>query len=232
MSAEVKDIDRAAVSQPTSDTEQDEDEQSSELTAPGQRLRAAREAAGLEQAEIAAEMRLDLKLIRALEEGDLEHLPEPVFTAGYLRSYARLMGLPPDELVAQYVDSETRDLPPLDNHRRELPERYRKVAHALPSSFSLSTARRLKDSKSGQQAVMIAGIIVVVIAAAWGTKYWLMRPQTAPLVGQVQSDVDLKQGKAANTEVIPSQSKTTTDNAAAARRASGNKPGTDRKSVV
>ena len=112
-----------------------------------------------------------------------------MFTAGYLRSYARLLGLPPDELVAQYVDSETRDLPRMDANSRELPERYRKVAAALPSSFSLSTAQRRQSSRTRQQAVVGAGLAVVVIAIGWAVSYWWNHnnaPQLAQQSGSAQ----------------------------------------------
>jgi len=180
---------------------------------PGQRLRAAREAAELTQEGIAAELRLDLKLIRALEEGDLEHLPEPVFTAGYLRSYARLVGLPADELVAQYVESETRDTPPLENHQGERHPHHRKVIHALTSSFSLSGDRPHKITRTGSPVVLVAGVVLVAIVAIWAAKSWLSNrvesltqtSQTTPL------DTPGSQGNESKAEAIPEKSKNMAD---------------------
>jgi cytoskeleton protein RodZ len=67
---------------------------------PGQRLREAREAAGLSREEVSTRLRLRLELIRALEEDDYAHLPPTAFVIGYLRSYARLLDLSADELLA------------------------------------------------------------------------------------------------------------------------------------
>lgn len=67
---------------------------------PGQRLRDAREAAGLSREEVSTRLRLRLELIRALEDDDYAHLPPAAFVSGYLRSYARLLDLPADELLA------------------------------------------------------------------------------------------------------------------------------------
>ena len=61
-----------------------------DLTA-GQRLKAAREAHQLDRNEIARWLKLDEKFIKAIEEDDEEHLPQPVFIAGYIRSYAKLV---------------------------------------------------------------------------------------------------------------------------------------------
>ncbi|WP_172600372.1 RodZ domain-containing protein [Sulfurivermis fontis] len=70
------------------------------VAGPGQRLRLAREAAGLSREEVSTRLRLRLELIRALEEDDYAHLPPVAFVSGYLRSYARLLELPAEELVA------------------------------------------------------------------------------------------------------------------------------------
>jgi cytoskeleton protein RodZ len=67
---------------------------------PGRRLREARETAGLSREEVSTRLRLRLELIRALEEDDYAHLPPTAFVIGYLRSYARLLDLSADELLA------------------------------------------------------------------------------------------------------------------------------------
>lgn len=79
------------------------------MAGSGQRLRLAREAAGLSQEEVATRLRLRRELIRALEEDDYAHLPPLAYVSGYLRSYARLLDLPAEELVARL---ERRDEPP------------------------------------------------------------------------------------------------------------------------
>ncbi len=82
------------------DTEQTEQEETGVTAGPGQRLREAREAAGLSREEVSARLRLRMELIRALEEDDVAHLPPVAFVSGYLRSYARLLELPAEELVS------------------------------------------------------------------------------------------------------------------------------------
>lgn len=77
---------------------------------PGQRLREAREKAGLSQEEVARRLHLSTTFVRALENDDYDRLPEAIFIKGYLRNYARLLALPPDDvanLFQQVVDEET-----------------------------------------------------------------------------------------------------------------------------
>ena len=66
----------------------------------GARLKAAREARGMSRQDLAQRLRLDEHVIEALETDDLERLPAPTFVRGYMRNYARLVGLD-ESLVAE-----------------------------------------------------------------------------------------------------------------------------------
>lgn len=69
---------------------------------PGRRLREQRQARGLDIERIASQLYLSRELIKALEEDDYAKLPDPVFTAGYIRNYARLLNIDPTPLIAAY----------------------------------------------------------------------------------------------------------------------------------
>jgi len=69
---------------------------------PGRRLRSARQDQGLTLDRVAADLHLAPAIIEAVERGDYDALPGPVFVAGYIRNYARLLGLDPDPLLASY----------------------------------------------------------------------------------------------------------------------------------
>ena len=66
----------------------------------GARLKAAREAQNMAVADVAAKLKLTPRQIEALEEEDLSHLPSEIFVRGFVRNYARLVGLEPDSLIA------------------------------------------------------------------------------------------------------------------------------------
>lgn len=69
---------------------------------PGRRLREQREGSHLSREEVAHHLRLDVQLIKALEDDDYSRLPSPAYICGYLRSYARLLKLPENEVVMAY----------------------------------------------------------------------------------------------------------------------------------
>ncbi len=82
---------------------------------PGSQLRKARERQGLEQSKMAAQLHLSQSMIQALEWDDYEKLPAAVFVQGYLRNYARLLGVDEDAVIHAYQelnpDAEQRPLP-------------------------------------------------------------------------------------------------------------------------
>lgn len=71
----------------------------------GGRLKAAREARNLAQSDVAAKLKLTARQIDALEQEDFSHLPSEVFVRGFVRNYARLVGIEPDSLIAP-VDAQ------------------------------------------------------------------------------------------------------------------------------
>ncbi len=68
----------------------------------GDSLRAAREKAGLSVEDVAADLLLKPELIEAIEANKLEGLSAPAYVKGYIRSYARLLGLDSTDLIAEY----------------------------------------------------------------------------------------------------------------------------------
>lgn len=78
-----------------------------EETAPevafGPWLRRQREARGVSLREISDSTRISLRYLEALEEGRFDVLPAPVFARGFLREYARVVGLDPDEVVNAFL---------------------------------------------------------------------------------------------------------------------------------
>ena len=67
----------------------------------GQILREAREAQGLTLEDAAARLRLMNRQVEAMETDDFEGLGQAVFARGFVRNYARLLGLVPEALLAR-----------------------------------------------------------------------------------------------------------------------------------
>jgi len=116
------------VSEPYAEnTQQDESGSVTVALSTGTLLRQARESAGLSREEVSSRLRLRLDLIRALEEDDAANLPPATFVSGYLRSYARLLEIDVEPLLAGFEGrSEAPSLvspvmPPRQRRSSDLP---------------------------------------------------------------------------------------------------------------
>lgn len=82
-----------------------------ETGGPSELLRAAREKLGLSQKEVADKLFLTTTYIKNIDDGDFDKLPKPAFVKGYLRTYARVVELSGDDVVALYEASVETDEP-------------------------------------------------------------------------------------------------------------------------
>ncbi len=68
----------------------------------GHELRRMRESAGLSTDDIAAETKISPRILRSLEEGKFQYLPEKVFSRNFVRQYGRTIGIDDDRLVQAF----------------------------------------------------------------------------------------------------------------------------------
>ena len=115
----------------------------------GETLQLARERKGVDLYRAERDTKIRLRYLAALEDGDWEELPAPVYTKGFLRNYAIYLGLEPDEI--------------LDRWREEM-EQLRtatRVAVAPPPMPLVEPGgRRFTISP----AIIVAAFVVLVIA--------------------------------------------------------------------
>ncbi|MGI9377519.1 MAG: helix-turn-helix domain-containing protein [Tsuneonella suprasediminis] len=69
------------------------------LHGAGDRLRLAREAAGMTIEQVAAETRIPLRHLEVIEAGDFGALPARTYAIGFSRTYARMLGLDEKEIL-------------------------------------------------------------------------------------------------------------------------------------
>ena len=85
---------------------------------PGAHLRNAREEAGMSAEAVAEALLLNPKTLELLETDAHDRLPAPTFVRGYLRGYARVLGLPSGPILDMY-DRQGFEHPPLTNEVTE-----------------------------------------------------------------------------------------------------------------
>ena len=71
----------------------------------GQMLAAERERQGLSRLDIAQRLHMSAYQVEALESGDYQRLPKGTFLRGFVRNYAKILGMPADAVLPLLADS-------------------------------------------------------------------------------------------------------------------------------
>ena len=119
----------------------------SDASSAGAVLAAAREELNLSVIEVARHLKLSPAQVEALEEGAYDRLPGRVFVRGFLRNYAKLLGVDPQPLLSR-----------IDN---EMPQPAVVEERPAPPHEVMPTG----ESSRWTVYIGIAGVIVVALAA-------------------------------------------------------------------
>src|SRR5258707_7500694 len=72
----------------------------------GERMQREREMRSISLDEIVESTKIGARMLRALEEEEFEKLPGGIFNKGFVRAYARYLGLDEEQAVADYLAAE------------------------------------------------------------------------------------------------------------------------------
>ena len=136
--------------------------------APGTRFGRAREAQNLSAADVARRLKLSLWQIEALEAGRYDQLPGPIFVRGFIRNYARLLKLDPEDFLHEAAGNPPQAAP-------------RPEARPSPDiPFPNSTAWRW-------QKYAFAAAVIVALLAVYEFYWNEPEKETEPPVAEVSS---------------------------------------------
>jgi cytoskeletal protein RodZ len=131
--------------------------QDAESISFGNWLRRQRELREISLREIADVTKISIRYLEALEQDRFDVLPAPVFAKGFLREYARYVGLDPDEVVNSYLTAQATVEP------EEIPEvRGSQQAHG-----------RLERTSG----LLLTGAVVALLGIVGGLAYFLEQSQ-------------------------------------------------------
>ncbi|MGF6204367.1 RodZ domain-containing protein [Pseudomonas frederiksbergensis] len=104
---------------------------------PGETLRQARESNGWSLAEVALKLNLTVNSLGNLEAGAFDKLPGHTFARGYIRAYAKLLGMDQTVLVQQFDQSTGTDSQGSNVHSLGRIEEPVRVSHTILRIVSL-----------------------------------------------------------------------------------------------
>lgn len=117
---------------------------------PGKTLCDARKQLGFSPEEVAEILNLSTSQINALENDDFASLPESTYVRGYLRSYAQVLELSVDGILAAYANVNGTQ-----------------YATRLSTTLSLEPEVTLKDRSVRFATFLVAGLLIVLAVVWW-----------------------------------------------------------------
>jgi cytoskeleton protein RodZ len=141
----------------------------SELASFGEELRREREIRGISLKEIADATKISKRFLEAIERNDHKTLPAPVFTRGFVREYARYLGLSSEEMVNRYNFAAVGD------------DRIEQSAHL--ERLTTPQAPPMPKKKAPQVSIPPAYarvdrnvyILILVVIALAAVSYWALK---------------------------------------------------------
>lgn len=138
-------------------------EASAETPLPlGQQLAAERERQGLSRVEMAQRLHMSPSQVEALESGEYARLPKGPFLRGFVRNYAKALGLEPESLVSLLAQARPTEAAP----RIVVPSqniRFDPLGERLANPY-----------------IKAAGLAVVAIALGFAAMYWWLFIRPTP----------------------------------------------------
>ncbi|HCP5555862.1 TPA: cytoskeleton protein RodZ [Escherichia coli] len=163
-----------------------------EALTTGARLRNAREQLGLSQQAVAERLCLKVSTVRDIEEDKAPADLASTFLRGYIRSYARLVHIPEEEL-----------LPGLE---KQAPLRAAKVAPM--QSFSLGKRRKKRDGWLMTFTWLVLFVVIGLSGAWWWQDHKAQQEEITTMADQSSAELssNSEQGQS-----VPLNTSTTTD---------------------
>ncbi len=81
-----------------------------QASGPGATLAAARKAAGRQLEDISIELCIGQNHLESIERNNFDGMGGPTYVKGYLRAYARTLGLDPETIIAQYLEQNPQEV--------------------------------------------------------------------------------------------------------------------------
>lgn len=123
------------------------------MTSFGEKLQREREMRGVTLEEIAEATKIGTRNLRALETNDFDKLPGGIFNKGFVRAYARYLGIDEEQAVADYLAASGQAEAPATG---PLPE--------IPPTVKLSVRRR-----SPWRLVVLGVLLLAAAYLGWRT---------------------------------------------------------------
>ena len=142
-------------------TSKDSRQESGRVESFGARLKKEREQRGVTLDDIALSTKIGKRFLQALEDEHFEQLPGGIFSRGFVRAYARHLGIDEEQAIADYLSATT-------------PSSIEQTPQTPQNDLPVELAQQLEDRESDRAArvpwALFASLLLIVALgfALWG----------------------------------------------------------------
>ena len=135
----------------------------------GEKLKVEREKRSITLEQISSSTKIGTRMLQALEEDNFNQLPGGIFNKGFVRAYARFVGIDEDQAVADYLEASGESAPP------------RPGGDSEPAAGKLGLSIEPGVGSSEKSRELPWGLFAAaLLAIALGLSLWTHHKRTAP----------------------------------------------------
>lgn len=128
---------------------------------PGAVLRVAREQKSFTQMDVANRLRLQTEIIKDIENDDYHRIRRHVFILGYLRAYAKIVGVTPEEVIGLFNKLQIPDAPSY----------FQAWQQKKPTAFMRSLYQRDRSHHPVRWVAYTFVLVLAVLSVVWWHTY-------------------------------------------------------------
>lgn len=166
----------------------------------GEKLQRERELRGITLDEIATATKIGTRSLRALEQEDFKKLPGGIFNKGFVRAYARYLGIDEEQAVADYMAAVEEPESASDSLDNEQLKKIEANWKPLPREVEGGQSSSFHFPWMGLAVLLV---LVAVIVLAWRYGPWAIERLKARHQSQQQQTEMTQQTTAAAYQAAP-----------------------------
>ncbi len=136
----------------------------------GEKLKRERELRGVTLEEIAGATKIGTRALKALEDEHFDQLPGGIFNKGFVRAYAKFLGLDEEQMVSDFLAAQ-------GDREAQKPDLMAKLAVQAEVQRRSEIAASGGEKSGGSNAIWVtlAILVLVTAGAAAGIRYYQMK---------------------------------------------------------
>ncbi|HRO67032.1 MAG TPA: helix-turn-helix domain-containing protein, partial [Pseudobdellovibrionaceae bacterium] len=184
----------------------------------GEMLQKAREEKGLSLNEIALSLKINSKVLSAIEAGDTSKLPAKTFLRGFVQSYANYLKIDTNQVMETFAEEMSAARPLISTDPQATSPEGTVQEPASPIAHREEPVFTQIEKRNNTKLFVITGVCLVLVSLIFVTARIVDRYQKETITEEVQVTSPLPDDSNPEPEseqVVPSSEETETDEASA-----------------